>query len=506
MDVPSNRKLGLIFGAGFFLALLEPLILLAMGDDIGGALWPMANRSLDWTFSLRAWRVEVFAFFLFAVPICFVRSNKSSNWEKVIATLVIGVIFGLFLIFSLLNMAYLKDAFILLPTTFGMIMLCAAFIAGGTVSNPFKQETERFSRGVHLLLVIAAIWLISPGLTAMAGLLPTPPELEMEEGLYEFETTIHQYPMPVEVSSIQGDYEEDVTFSVYLTIPNENESEIPLAIILHGFANPFFDTYADWVEELASRGMAVAFIQYPSDVMPPGYDTYELHEEEGMSNHPFHIPRAIAIDAALEFMTTILPDNVNHDHLLIGGHSLGAGYALLALDWSLDRGWGNESLFVDLEAPYARPVQDHLQIDTTGLPDDFLAHVVISEDDMSVDDCFGVYHQSLLGENALFIEVPSDRHGFPRLVASHYLQASETHDSLADWSFYRRVAAQADWLVARTNGDIITENETLVELKDSQELRNMGQWSDGEDVEKLRVWDNALNSDRFEHCKTWTGP
>ena len=35
MDLPSKRKLGLLFGAGFIFALLEPLILLALGDDLG---------------------------------------------------------------------------------------------------------------------------------------------------------------------------------------------------------------------------------------------------------------------------------------------------------------------------------------------------------------------------------------------------------------------------------------------------------------------------------------
>ena len=85
-------------------------------------------------------------------------------------------------------------------------------------------------------------------------------------------------------------------------------------------------------------------------------------------------------------------------------------------------------------------------------------------------------------KNALFIEVPSDRHGFPRLVATHYLQATETHDDLADWGFYRRVANQANWLVSSLNND--TDNELIYRnnLIDSEELRYMGEWSDGREV------------------------
>ena len=506
MDLPSKRKLGLLFGAGFIFALLEPLILLALGNDLGGAFWPMAKRSLEWTYFLRENHSLIFAFFILALPFSYFRSDKASNLEKVIAIFVTGFVFGLLSIFMLLNWAYYRDAFLLLPTTYGFIMLCCAMIIRGIPKNPFKETKDRFSNIAHILLVLVAVWLISPGITAMAGLSPSPPKLQMENGLYEVEINDYEYPMPEEVSSIQGDYEEDVVFSVYIAQPKDHDGMMPLAIILHGFANPFFESYVDWVETLASRGTAVAFIQYPSDVMPPGHDTFELHEEAGMSNHPYHIPRAVAIDSALEFMTTLLPENVDSDFLLIGGHSLGAGYALLALDWALEKDWGSQALFVSLEAPYARPVQEHLQIDTTRIPDNFLAHVAVSEDDMSVSDCFGVYHQELLGEGALFIEIPSDRYGFPRLVASHYLQATEAHDDLADWGFYRRVASQSNWLVASLQGDESNESEYRNQLTNTDELRYMGEWSDGTPVLRLRTYENAISSNDFKYCQEWTGP
>ena len=506
MDLPSKRKLALLFGAGFIFALLEPLILLALGNDLGGAFWPMAKRSLEWTYYLRENHSLIFAFFLLAIPFSYYRSDKASNLEKVIAILVTGIVFGLLSIFMLLNWAYYRDAFLLLPTTYGFIILCSALIIRGIPKNPFKETKERFSNIAHILLVLVAVWLISPGITAMAGLSPSPPKLQMENGLYEVEINDYEYPMPEEVSSIQGDYEEDVVFSVYIALPKDHDGMMPLAIILHGFANPFFESYVDWVETIASRGTAVAFIQYPSDVMPPGHDTFELHEEAGMSNHPYHIPRAVAIDSALEFMTTLLPENVDSDFLLVGGHSLGAGYALLALDWALEKDWGSQALFVSLEAPYARPVQEHLQINSTRIPDNFLAHVAVSEDDMSVSDCFGVHHQELLGNGALFIEIPSDRYGFPRLVASHYLQATEAHDDLADWGFYRRVASQSNWLVASLQGDESNESEFRNQLTNTDELRYMGEWSDGTAVLQLRTYEDAISSNEFKYCQEWTGP
>lgn len=295
----------------------------------------------------------------------------------------------------------MKDAFVLLPTCLGIILLYSCLIAFEVANYSISEIKLRLSHLGHLASVLVAIWLISPGVSSMAGLLPTPPELDLQEGRYVISTQSYEYPMPEEVAKIQGDYEEGVIFSVYMTTPLDVEHKIPLAIILHGFANPFFESYKDWVEELSSRGMAVAFIQYPSDVMPPGYDSYTLVEKDGMSNHPFHVPRVVAIEAAIEHLNATLPDNVDRDHILVGGHSLGAGYAMIVLDRILDLDWGQESVFVSLEAPYARPSQEDLEIDLSNLPDKFLAHVAISEDDMSVNDCFGVHHHEKLGHGSL---------------------------------------------------------------------------------------------------------
>ena len=138
MDLPSKRKLGLLFGAGFIFALLEPLILLALGDDLGGAFWPMAKRSLEWTYFLRENHSLIFAFFILAIPFSYFRSDKASNLEKVIAIFVTGFVFGLLSIFMLLNWAYYRDAFLLLPTTYGFIILCCAMIIRG-IQKPIQR-------------------------------------------------------------------------------------------------------------------------------------------------------------------------------------------------------------------------------------------------------------------------------------------------------------------------------------------------------------------------------
>ena len=130
MEEPSNRRLVILTVIGFTIAISEPVVLLALGDDLAGAFWPMAIRSLEWTMFLREWRTGVFAILLVLTPTVFVRCNNSGSWEKVIACLLLGLFTGLTVIFSLLNMAYLRDAFILLPTTYGFIILFSVLIIG----------------------------------------------------------------------------------------------------------------------------------------------------------------------------------------------------------------------------------------------------------------------------------------------------------------------------------------------------------------------------------------
>ena len=46
-------------------------------------------------------------------------------------------------------------------------------------------------------------------------------QTRIEQGEKYYHKFLKKYPMPEEVSSIQGDYEEDVVFSVYLALPKD---------------------------------------------------------------------------------------------------------------------------------------------------------------------------------------------------------------------------------------------------------------------------------------------
>ncbi|MDG1557075.1 MAG: hypothetical protein P8Q98_04675, partial [Candidatus Poseidoniaceae archaeon] len=339
---------------------------------------------------------------------------------------------------------------------------------------------------------------------------------------------VHPYEMPQMVDEMIKQEEQNIEFSVYLTLPELTPElpleTIPLALLSHGWGYPVYEEYTDWISYLAARGIAVAFVQYPSHIDPPIPEGLKGIDVEGASNYPHHEYRAMAIAAALDTVENLALNEsrhpsvdaalgnvtINPSHLWIGGHSLGGAYTFVQLYESMERGWGNETLFVNIESGWTRPNQAHLQPNLSRMPADTMVHIARGVDDMTVDACYSVHHQqvysALPDEHVLYIELQSDLYGFPRLVGSHYLPTDSVHDRLADFGVYRRIAAQADWVFARTQGDNNTESFAYDHLTDGELLRSMGEWSDGTPVLPLLVYEDALNTEKkFAYCETFEG-
>ena len=528
-----------LFVTGFIIASLRTIYLFLKEWDLVNAFWPHAILTLEVSMIMRE-HIRLYSGVVSLLLICsavfFIsetRGWKAPKYSGVIISLFSGIIIGLLVQHMLLDWSYFRGGFLLLPTLLAVILLLMCSIPLYSGEKQYKQKNSR-EKILRSIGAVFACLLMAPGLNTVLGFSPSPPSQPAAgyggpPGPYDVSIQAFPYDFPDEIESMRRDYETDVDFSVYLALPKlpeqANLSTIPMAILLHGFASPSFDSYRDWVEHLAARGVAVVYIQYLSDVWPEGADDFDLIEQNGMSNHPQHLPRKVVLDTAVETIVQeiILPSqngsfskhlhnaSINPSHLLIGGHSLGAGYALVVMDAILEKGWGNESLFVSLEASYARPVQPSLQINISKIPPHTLVHTTIAEDDMSVNDCFSVFHQNLFknlpSNNNLLLEIQSDRHGFPPWIASHYYPATEVHDELADWGFYRRVDAQGDWLSARNRDDTNTESWAYNHLFDPMILSEMGDWSDGTPVKPISIWEDALNTvSKFSHCGAWKGP
>lgn len=529
----SSRPAILALTLGFIIAYGEVILRMLQGKDIVDAVWPHAVRSLDWTMALRSSMESVlFLVAFFVSSAYFIRkrlAEEDSPRLRLALYCLLGLTLGLTTIHLLMDVFYLRGAFLLLPTLFGVILISLLLSLGGMPTiREMGQRRIAWPRILHLCGVFFAAWLIVPGVPALIGFAPSPPDAPAigygaAPGPFDTVQFSEAYEMPEEVKAVQGGLEDDIVFSVYLTLPliaeDKEVESIPLAILLHGFGYPDADAYQDWMTHLAAKGMAVALLQYPSDLRPDGYEDFEATDIEGESDFLQHTYRDVAIRAAIEHLNQMAIQEPRHaevnahlgnmsiepSDLWVGGHSLGAGYTFITLDDILARGWANHSLVVALEAPASRPAQAGLQPNLTNLPEQTLVQIGVSQDDMSVGVCPGVFFQQMFSqlpnERNQLIEVQSDKYGFPRLIASHYLQADPAHDSLSDWSFYRRIDAQADFIVAQSRHDTFTADWAYQYMTDETMLTQMGKWSDGTPVLPLKLYHDALNtSTDFDAC------
>jgi hypothetical protein len=529
-----------IVASGVLASIIQPIFLSLSGKDINDAIWPHAYRALQATWLLRDNTTLMFfcALMMFFGSVVAIQSNlkgKPTNlYVRRFLLFLIGLISGFTVLYFLLDVFYLRGAFLLLPTMYGMILFTSLMVVGGLPRLPDRDSKSSFlASGGHLIAIFFAAWLVMPGIPAMIGIAPSPPDAPKigygaEPGPFETTMTVHPYTMPEMVDTVVLAEEDDIEFSVYLTLPTLSPdlplNTIPLALLSHGWGYPVYEEYTDWIAHLSARGMAVAFVQYPSHIDPPIPQGLEGIDVEGASNYPHHEYRAMAIASALDTLEEVLLGELRHpsveaaignvtvdpSHLWIGGHSLGGAYTFIQLYESMERGWGNETLFIDIESAWTRPDQSALQPNLSRMPQDTMVHIARGIDDMTVDACYSVYHQqvfsNLPNEHVLYIELQSDLYGFPRLVGTHYLPTDSVHDRLADYGIYRRIDAQADWVFARSQGDTITEEWAYNHLIDSDLLRYMGEWSDGTPVLPLLIYEDALNTNKqFEYCETFVG-
>lgn len=530
----------LLLSLGGIVSILQPVILLLSGKDISDALWPHAYRALQATILLREHINLMFFLGLMLFFGSFVTVNSQLKGQPLnrnfrwFLLFLLGLFSGYTVLYLLLDVFYLRGAFLLLPTFYGMILFSTLLAVGGLPRLPNNESKAAFfSNGAHLLAIFFAAWLVMPGVPALIGIAPSPPDAPRigygaEPGPFTTTMTAHAYAMPEAVANVILEEEQDIEFSVYLTLPEISGDipldQIPLALLSHGWGYPVYEEYTDWITHISARGIAVAFVQYPSHIDPPIPESLEGIDVEGASNYPHHEYRAMAIAAALDAVNDIALGEqrhvsveaaignvtINPSHLWIGGHSLGGAYSFIQLYEAMERGWGNSTLFINIESAWTRPNQISLQPNLSRMPSDAMVHIARGIDDMTVDACYSVYHQQVFNDledgHVLYIELQSDLYGFPRLVGSHYLPTDSVHDRLADYGVYRRIDAQADWVFARTQGDFITENWAYNHLIDSELLRSMGEWSDGTPVLPLLVYEDALHTEeKFAYCETFEG-
>lgn len=451
------------------------------------------------------------------------RSEPAEQAYKLFTSFVIGWGLSRVIIYFLLDMAFFRGSIAILPFMFGAVLL--AGVAGNLTINASKLKAEITPTIVIRKIPIITVLLVSliltlPNLVDVAGLNPSPPERPTDGyGSADIPYEVLEFSLtpdfPDNMTSWWDDWAHEQEWNVHVFVPVGLTSEsVGVAVVLHGYQGEKVEYYRDTMMSLAGQGLVTIFPQYVSDMDLSSIPAdFELNYTLGGSDHPQHLPRytmaLYGVDAGLDFINSdpsvsavLGTTELNTDHLWIGGHSMGVGTTFYVLSELLGRGFGSQSLVVDLEAPWIHATQADLMGNMSQLPDHTLIHVVEYETDIVVEKCIGRWQharltardqsQPLASNQVLFLQVPSDYHGFPRLIASHYLPSGFVRDSLADHSYYPRIEAQADFVASSAVGDMASADAAKSWFMNEGEMTDLGSWSDGTAVTPMKIEPSPL--------------
>ena len=451
------------------------------------------------------------------------RSEPAEAAYRLFTSFVIGWGLSRALIYFLLDLAFFRGSIAILPFMFGAVLL--AGVAGNLTINASKLKGEITPSVVIRKIPILSVLLVSliltlPNLVAVAGLLPSPPERPTEgygsaDMPYEVEEFSLTPEYPDNMTSWWDDWANEQEWNVHIFVPIGLTSEsVGVAVVLHGYQGEKVEYYRDTMLSLAGQGLVTIFPQYVSDMDLSSIPAdFELNYTLGGSDHPQHLPRytmaLYGVDAGLDFINSdagisevLGTTELNTDHLWIGGHSMGVGTTFYVLSELLGRGFGSQSLVIDLEAPWIHATQEDLTGNMSQLPDHTLVHVVEYETDIVVEECIGRWQHARLtardqspplpSNQVLFLQVPSDLRGFPKLMASHYLPSEFVRDSLADHSYYPRIEAQSDFVASSAFGDVVSADAAKSWFMNEGEMTDLGSWSDGVAVKPMKIVSSPL--------------
>ena len=528
-NIPMHRLSLIALGAGVSAILVLWTLIVGMlgGESLADAFWPYAVRSLEWTYELRESRLLILPFgtLLIAVSIWNARErgpNISIPVRTLIASAVGTACLLLIGIHLLLDIAYYRGAFILLPMALAF-PLAASMIHLLVPRKGAELTRPNLQRILGVLGALFIAWLLLPSSMALTPFVAKPPEMPRagygsEAGPYEVTTVTIPLVLDGELRSWFSDRDASRTYVLDVSFPSLPElapATLPLGIFLHSRNADDPEVFASMTTHLAAKGVVVVhprcpefnpWIDFEASDVTDGRLELERHE----ADHAFQLLVLSTIQTQLiddppeEAMDLLEGRTIDPSDLHVSGHSTGGGFVPAVAAKAVERGWGNRTLVLDVEQPYVRPADPTFGGNLSLLPDHTLAHINVAEDDMTVGVCHGVHIAEQIRTRdgttplptgqVLLITTKSDRHGFPPLVASHYLAADPVREALANLTVYPRIDAQGDYLVARSRGDGNTAAWALDHLSKGPFLESLGSWSDGRMLDIRTVHEIPLDS------------
>jgi pimeloyl-ACP methyl ester carboxylesterase len=253
-------------------------------------------------------------------------------------------------------------------------------------------------------------------------------------------------------------------------------AEMPVVLLLHGFGATDPQTYRGWITHLVRSGNVVV---YP-DYQPEGFLVFD--QAAFVENMVAGTERAFD-QAGLD------PDAIH-----VVGHSLGAVIGVAAIGEGPDGGLPPVASLT-LVAPggcstcgstsgFGIPLPETLEV-----PAGMLVHAVTGSDDAIVGDGDARAIWSRLEDipagQKRFVDVRSDGHGEPVLVADHLFVQSDGFGSGVDALDWFGAWRPLDALIACAETGELCE----VALGTDAEALFMGEWSDGTPVAPMVVVD-----------------
>ena len=546
----------ILFLLGFLVGFGPVIMSMLSGLNLEDALFEFAYYRISDALTVRAFEGYLLPFGLIAFFIKYklfqnenLKQKISRDLSVAVTQFLIGYLMAFSALYLMLDFSFFFGSVRAMPFVLGFFitllvinMLLTDTILLDAIKQSIKEKKSNLNKTQIFavievgLLLVAGLALALPNTWDMSGFAPDQPQLKLGDwGNMEAQYSVIETSIPVFTSSPEFQYwpadDDGSDWKVHVFIPIITDSDLDskqlgVAIYLHGYSGEDVEVYRDTLELLASRGLVVIFPQYISDLDLSSIDKdFKLIYEEGGSNHPQHqtrydmawlgITRAIsALNttadgelAAILQQHTGTNTSLNLENLWIGGHSMGGGTTFSMLDRALDLGWGSSSLQISLEAPWIHAQNGNpLRGNMSKLPDHTWAQITEYSSDYTVHPCQARWQHDRISQRdssfrindsqVQYLRIESDYYGFPRMMASHFIQASFIHDNFADLSYYSRIDAQAARI--STQPQLFTADSNLLSSAQSflsdenQQMTNLGDWSDGHPVNGIKMIQQPL--------------
>jgi len=309
--------------------------------------------------------------------------------------------------------------------------------------------------------IVLALLLMAP--TSPAAAMPSPPP-QPSQG-----PGGGDYPFDELVISRVGELPSGAWVFVPEGMSGAERARAPVVLFLHGFGAPGPETYRGWITHLVRRGNMVIYPDYqPPGFLVPDQSAFVANMLAGLRQ---------GLDAA-----EVAPAAI---HVI--GHSLGGVLGVAYLAAGADAGLP-PARGLTVVAPGGCRTCGTTPEFGVPLPEDFqppgelLVNVVVGSDDTLVGDSDALAIWSLLedvpaGQKRL-VEVQSDRHGTPDLIADHLFPQGEGTGRGVDALDWYGLWRPLDSLIACSEFGRLCE----IALGSGEEDLFMGFWSDGPPV------------------------